>query len=129
MTNPRKLYEIYLIAVSDDTAVVPISSQSLQALAIESPGLALTNAIDWTIHDPDDLHYKAFHIVMEDHTDPYDLTIDYIHPCTFAAKSASPDTYNFWQYLRMNDVERESWDKAMDKEMNELFDKSTFKLV
>jgi Reverse transcriptase (RNA-dependent DNA polymerase) len=64
---------------------------------------------------------KAFHANIGIHND--------FHPAAFAAKSQSPDTFDFWQYLRMPSDEQTPWDAAMDKEMNELYNKQTYELV
>jgi Reverse transcriptase (RNA-dependent DNA polymerase) len=86
------------------------------------------NHFDWDAPPADQFesayahfHAKAFNATIGIHND--------FHPAAFAAKSQSPDTYDFWQYLRMPSEEQSPWDAAMDKEMNELYGKQTFEMV
>jgi Reverse transcriptase (RNA-dependent DNA polymerase) len=87
----------------------------------------IAHDIDWDSNN--DPFFERFQVHLAQHTHPKTNEVHYHHPAIFVAKTASPDTVDYWSYLRLTPTEQQPWDAAMDKEMDELMNKGTFHFV
>ena len=84
-------------------------------------------SLDWDA--PYAAQYSSFAAIDDMYTDPYTNEIQWLHPFALKARAPSEDEPKYWELSRLSQEEQETWFDSMDRELDALFRKATFRMI